>query len=342
MSCQSFSAAEAGSFHRVAHEHSDGHGSDAAGNRSEKSGRVNGVWVNVADENAAFLAELFQARQRVFQQARGFRGIGNLICADINDRRAGADPVWLDEAGFAHGGNENVGATNNFGKIARFRMTDGDGSVGVHQQKGHGLADDVTATEHDGVGAFDRDLIAAKNLHAAGGGAGDESGAIGDELAEIHGMEAVNVFVRRDRFENALGIDLRGKWELDEDAVDIVVIIEIGDELKHVVGGSIGGRGMKPVGHAELFARSDFAFDVDVRRGILADKNGGETRANPLRVKAGNVLFELGKNFVADFQTVESLSGHGKRIAYGEVTRDPWLVTRECGTGRKLFMIWPI
>jgi hypothetical protein len=32
-------------------------------------------------------------------------------------------------------------------------------------------------------------------------------------------------------------------------------------------------------------------------------------------VKVGNILFELGKNFVADFETVESLSGHGKRIA---------------------------
>jgi hypothetical protein len=36
-----------------------------------------------------------------------------------------------------------------------------------------------------------------------------------------------------------------------------------------------------------------------------------------LSVKARNVLFELGKNFVADFQTVESLSGHGKRITRG-------------------------
>jgi hypothetical protein len=30
---------------------------------------------------------------------------------------------------------------------------------------------------------------------------------------------------------------------------------------------------------------------------------------------ARDVLFEFRKNFVADFQTVESLSGHGKRIA---------------------------
>jgi hypothetical protein len=59
-------------------------------------------------------------------------------------------------------------------------------------------------------------------------------------------------------------------------------------------------------------------------------------------VEAGNIVFELSENFVADFQTVESLSGHGKRIAYGEVTRDPWLVTREYAAVGKLFMIRPI
>jgi hypothetical protein len=185
-------------------------------------------------------------------------------------------------------------------------------------------------------------LVAAKNFHTAGGGASDESGAIGDELAEIHGMEAVDVFVRRDGFEDALGIDLWGKRELDKDAINVVVIVEVGDELKHVVGGNVGGWGVKPMGHAELFASSDLVFDVDVRRGILTDKNSGETGTNTLGVKAGYIVFELSENFVADFQTVESLSGHGKRIAYGEVTRDPWLVTREYAAVGKLFMIRPI
>lgn len=315
MSGQRFGAAEAGGFYRVAHEHGDSHGADAAGNRSEEAGSVDGVWVNVADENAAFLAEFFEARKRILQQARGFGGIGNLICTDIDDGSAGADPVWLNEARFAHGGDEDVGAANDFGKIACFGMANGNGGVGMHQQKRHGLADNVAATEHDGVGAFDGNLIAAKNLHAAGRSAGDDAGAIGDELAEIHGMEAVDVFRRINGFKDAFGIDLRRKWELDKDTVDIVVVVEVDDELKHVVGGSTGRRAMKPVSHAELFAGSDFAFDVNVRRGILADENCGETGTNALGVKVGNILFELGKNFVADFETVESLSGHGKRIA---------------------------
>ena len=303
---------------------------------------MDGVGVNVADQNAAFLAEFFQACERILQQARGFRWVDNFVGADIDHGGAGTDPVRLDEARFAHGRNKNIGAANDFGKVACFGMANGDRGVGMHQEERHGLADDVAAAEHDGVGAFDGNLVAAKNFHTTGGSARDESGTIGDEFAEIHGMKAVDVFVRRDSFEDTLGIDLMGKRKLDEDPVDAVVVIEVGDELKHVVGGNVGGRRVKPMGHAELFASSDFAFDVDVRGGILTDKNGGETGANPLGVKAGNVLFELSENFVANFQTVESLSGHGKRIAYGEVTRDPWLVSRGYAANRKLFMITPI
>ena len=220
--------------------------------------------MNIADQNAAFLAEFFQARERIFQQARGFGGISDLVSADVDHGGSGADPVWLDEAGFAHGGDQNIGAANDFGKIACFGMANGDGSVGMHQEKSHGLADDVAAAEHDCVGAFDGDLVAAKNFHAAGGSASDESRTIGNKLAEIHGMEAVDVFLSRDGFEDALRINLRWKWELDEDTVDVVVIVEVGDELKHVVGGNVGGRGVKPMSDAKLFASGDFAFDVDM------------------------------------------------------------------------------
>ena len=134
---------------------------------------MDGVGVNVADQNAAFLAEFFQAWKRIFQQARGFTRIGNLVGADIDHGGAGADPVRLDKSRFAHGGNENIGAANDFGKIACFGMANGDASVGMHQEKSHGLADDVAAAEHDGVGAFDGDLVAAQNFHAPGGSASD-------------------------------------------------------------------------------------------------------------------------------------------------------------------------
>ena len=95
----------------------------------------------------------------------------------------------------------------------------------MHEEKSHGLADNVAAAENDGVSSLDGDVVATQNFHAAGGRAGDQAGASADEAAEIEGMEAVHVLGRIDGFKNALGIDLRGKRKLDENAVDIVVAI---------------------------------------------------------------------------------------------------------------------
>ncbi len=314
MTCGDLCTAKACGFHSVAHKHGDGHGADAAGHRGEKAGGVNGVGMNVANQDTAFFAEFFQTRKRVVQQASGFRGIGNFVGAHIDDGGAGADPVGLNETRFAHGGNQNIGAAHDFGKIARFGMANGDGGVCMHEEKRHGFADDITSAKDNGVGAFDGDLVATQNFHAAGGSAGDESGTTGDELAEIDRVEAIDVFRRSNRFKDAFGIDLGGKRKLNQDAVNIVVIVQVGDELKHVVGGSVGWRKVKPMGHAELLAGSDFVFDINVGGGILTNENRSKAGTNALGVKAGDVLFELRENFVANFQAIEDLRGHGKSI----------------------------
>src|SRR5205807_9480323 len=98
-------------------------------------------------------------------------------------------------------------------------MADRDRGIGVHKEKRHGLADDVAAAEDDGVSALDLDFVAAQNFHAARGSARDQAGTSADEAAEIDGVEAVHIFGGVDGFKNALGIDLLGKRELDENAV---------------------------------------------------------------------------------------------------------------------------
>ena len=128
-------------------------------------------------------------------------------------------------------------------------------------------------------------------------------------------METVDVFCGIDGFENALGIDLLGKRELDEDAVDVVVGVEITDELQHVLGGGIGGRSVQPAGHVELFASGDFTFDIQLGGGIVANQDGGEAGPDILRLQRGDFAFQLQENLIADFQAIENLCGHGKRIA---------------------------
>jgi hypothetical protein len=283
--CRKFGrgAAEAGGFDGVAHQHGNGHRANAAGNRSESAGSIDRGGMDVADEGAAFGAEFFETVWKIAEEALGFFGVGDAVGANVDDCGPRLDPVWLDVAGFADGGDEDIGAAEDVGQAARFGMADGDGGVGVHEEKGHGLAYDVTAAKDDGVGAFNLDFVAAQDFHAAGRSAGDEAGTPADETAKVDGMEAVDIFGRIDSFENALGIDLRGKWKLDENAVDVVGTIQVFDDSEQVESGRGGWRGKEGAGEADLFASCDFTFYVKLRSGIFADENGGEAGTNASR-----------------------------------------------------------
>src|SRR5260370_6851684 len=119
--------------------------------------------MDVADEGAALGAEFFEAVGKVLKKALGFFGIGNAVGAHIDDGGTGLDPVCLYVSGFTHGGNDDVGAAEDIGKVARFGMADCDGGVGVHEEKGHWLAHDVAAAADNGVVAFALHFVAAEN-----------------------------------------------------------------------------------------------------------------------------------------------------------------------------------
>src|SRR6266404_1861085 len=329
-----FAATELGGIYRVAHEHGDGHGTDAAGDGSERAGGIDGVRMNVADEGTAFGAELFETVREIFEEALGFLGIGDAVGADVDDRGAGPssrsrlDPIGFDVAGFAHGGDDDVGAAEDIGQIAGFGMANGDGGVGVHQQKRHGLADDVAPAQDYGVGAFDLDFITAQNFHTAGGSAGDQAGTSADEAAEIDGVEAVHVLGGIDGFEDALGIDLRGKRELNQDAINVVVAIQVFDYGEHFESSSSGRRGEESAGEANLLASGDFAFDVELRSGIFAHENGGKAGAHACRGKDSDFISQLGENLVADDFAVKDARGHTQLAFLAEAQAAKSMIAR--------------
>src|SRR5882762_9832076 len=188
------SAAELGGFYRVAHEHGNGHGSDAAGNRSERAGSVDRIGVHVTNEHGTLLAKFLKTSREIAQQGLGLFCVGDFICADIDDYGARANPVGLDVAGFAHSRDDDIRPANDAGEVASFGMADGHRGICMHQQKRHRFANDIAAAEDDGVCALDLNIVAAQDFHAAGGRAGDEARAAADEATKAYGMEAVNVF----------------------------------------------------------------------------------------------------------------------------------------------------
>src|SRR5260370_10724194 len=67
-----FSPAELGGFYGVAHEHSDGHGAHAAGNRGERAGSVYCVGMHVTNEHGTLLAKSLKTSGDIAKQVRCF------------------------------------------------------------------------------------------------------------------------------------------------------------------------------------------------------------------------------------------------------------------------------
>ena len=260
----------------------------------------------------------------------GFFVVGNAIGAYIDDRGAGLDPVRFQVAGFAHGGDDDIGAAEEVGQAARLRMANRDGGIGVHEEKSHGLTDDIAAAKDDGVGAFDLDVIAAQNFHAAGGSAGDQARASTDEAAEIDRMETIYVLGGIHGFEDALGVHLRGKGELDENAVNVVVAIQVFDDGEKMECGDGGRWREKRAGEAELLAGRDFAFNVELRGRIFSDEYCREAWANAGRSKQPDFVTQLGENLVADFLAIQGACGHSRLAFLAESQAATPMIARGC------------
>ena len=176
---------------RVAQQHRDRHRPDAAGHRRDQPGAL-------------------RRPPRSHDVAHR--------AADVDHRRAGLDPVALDQPRLPDGGDEHVGAAADGGEVAGARVADGDGGVGVQQQRGDRAADEVGAADDDRLGALEPDVVAAQQLHHPGRRAGAQPGPALDEQAGGDRRQPVDVLARRDLRGQARAVDLRRGRELEQDA----------------------------------------------------------------------------------------------------------------------------
>ncbi len=79
-------------LHGVFHQHGDGHGTHAAGNRGDGAGNV----------------DRFVKSHVALEDTLAVSGLTDFVDADIDDHRSGFDHVALDVFGHAGGGNDNI------------------------------------------------------------------------------------------------------------------------------------------------------------------------------------------------------------------------------------------
>src|SRR5579872_5336819 len=262
--------------------------------------------MNVAHQRRASLRERLFALGMSGKEFVELGAVGDLINANINHGCAGLDEVACHHARTANGGDQNIGTAANRGQVFCFGMANGHGGVGVEQQHGYGLADDIAAANDDGFLSADRNVAALQNFHASGGRAGHQARALRGKVADVHGMEAVHVFGGIDGEENFLGVHVRGQRQLNQNSVNIVADVESVNQFEQLGGGSGVRRRVLLAVNGNFFAGLHFAAHINFGGGIVTDEYNGES--GTVTGSAERLYFggDFRANFRGDFGSIKN------------------------------------
>jgi hypothetical protein len=132
----------------------------------------------------------------------------------------------------------------------------------------------------------------------------------GVQAAGVDGVKAIDVFAGIDRFEQARGVHVGWQWKLDEDAVDLIAQVELGDEVKQFLGGDAGWRRVHLGVEAEFAAGLDLAAHVDLRSGDIADEDDREAGRVTLFPGCGRIACDLLLDLCGNRHTIQNTWAH--------------------------------
>ena len=104
--------------------------------------------------------------------------------------------------------------------------------------------------------------------------------------------------------------DLIRERKLDEEAVDRVIAVQLDDGREHVVLRGVGRKLEVACLHSRLLRGLLLQVDIDVRRRIVANEDGGEADVAELRNRRRNLLAHLRAERLA----VDERCGHEARL----------------------------
>lgn len=142
------------------------------------------------------------------------------------------------------------------------------------------------------------DIIMAEEGADAHRGGREEAVLSKHHTAHIDGCEAVDILVGRDGIDDVLLVDMVGHRQLDDEAVDLVVVVEEVDSFEELRLGDRGGVAVDRRGEADLVAGFFLVGDIGLAGAVVAYEDGGEmgcTTALSGKVAdlVGDLFFEL-------------------------------------------------
>ena len=158
-------------------------------------------------------------------------------------------------------------------------------------------------------------MIASQNFHTPSRRARHQPRPVAHQHAHADRMKTVHILFRGHRFEHALRIDLRRQRKLHQNSIHIIVAVQIGNQLQHVIRCGVCWRCVQPARHTQLLACRHFTFYIQLRSGIFANQYRCQSGPHSLCRQLRNFYFQFCKNLVADFNSIQNACGHTKSIA---------------------------
>ena len=110
-------------------------------------------------------------------------------------------------------------------------------------------------------------------------------------------MEAVDILVDCNGLKHLGHVDMRGQGKLDEDAVDILVSVQLRDAAEQRFVGDVSRITVREGTDADIFTRLDFLADINGRGRIFTDEDHSQTRCHTMLGQRPHA----GCAFLADF-----------------------------------------
>src|SRR5678815_3344355 len=155
-------------------------------------------------------------------------------------------------------------------------MADSHGRIAVQEQQRHRLANDVTASDDDGVAAGNWNLLPIEQLDNPRWRACDENRSFLHEATHVDRRQPVYVLLWRDGVEHALlgpGAHRLRQRRLNKDAVVGVAAIEPFDERDRFGYGGGRRQTFEVRSKPNLGASLEFVANVDFGRRIVAHEH---------------------------------------------------------------------
>ena len=140
-------------------------------------------------------------------------------------------------------------------------------SLTAGQQQAQRAADRGAAADHGDLGAVQRYVVAAQQVHDAARRAGQRAGEAEHEPAQVDRVQAVGVLVRVDQLQHPAGVEVLAAAAAGRCSRGSRVGVELGDDRLDVLLGGVGGQVAADRGDAHLGAVAVLAVDVRVRAG---------------------------------------------------------------------------